>query len=193
MKTPTTIPPAGSGGPNARAMRLLRRLTLDQLTEMTGLSKGHLSRFERGEKSLSVAALMRLANALGTTVSVLLGERLDDDAIHLVRTFDRRESRVEVDDGDYRYSLLSRSGQAGGIEVFTITLSAGATIPAKGVHDGQESVFVLDGNVQIQLGERVFDLHAGDYLEFPAAVAHRTTSKSAVSTILVMVRQPSRP
>ncbi len=53
------------------------RQTLDQLAEVTGLSKGHLSRFERGEKSLSVAALMRLAQALGTSVSFLLGEDVD--------------------------------------------------------------------------------------------------------------------
>jgi transcriptional regulator with XRE-family HTH domain len=184
----TKVQPVVAGGTSARAMRLQRRLTLDQLTEMTGLSKGHLSRFERGEKSLSIAALMRLAQALGTTVSVLLGERLDDEAIHLVRTAERRESRVEVDEGDYRFSLLSRSEHPGDAEVFTITLSGGAGIPAKGVHDGQESLFVLDGEIQIQIGERVFNLQVGDYLEFPGAFSHYTTSKSASATILVMVR-----
>jgi transcriptional regulator with XRE-family HTH domain len=190
MRRPTSVQSTVVGGTQARAMRLQRKLTLDQLTELTGLSKGHLSRFERGEKSLSVAALIRLAQALGTTASVLMGERPDDDAIHLVRTTDRRESRVEVDDGDYLFSLLSRSDRPGDVEVFTITLSMGAKIPAKVVHEGQESLFVLDGEIQIQIGERMFNLRAGDYLEFSGTFPHQTTSKSKTASILVMVRPP---
>jgi transcriptional regulator with XRE-family HTH domain len=176
-------------GESARALRLRRKLTLDQLAELTGLSKGHLSRFERGEKSLSVAALMRLAQALGTSVSVLLGESIDKDAIHLVRVQDRRTSRVAAEEGGYSFALLSRSDEAGDLEVFTAELAAGVNVAGKVTHGGYESFFVLDGEVEIEVAERVFRLRTGDYIEFPGTLRHSTQSKSPNATVLVVVNR----
>lgn len=176
-------------GASARALRLRRKLTLDQLAELTGLSKGHLSRFERGEKSLSVAALMRLAQALGTSVSVLLGESIDKDAIHLVRVQDRRTSRVAAEEGGYRFALLSRSDEAGDLEVFTVELAAGVNVAGNVTHGGHESFFVLDGEVEIEVAERVFRLRTGDYIEFPGTLRHSTQSKSPNATVLVVVNR----
>ena len=72
-------------GAQAKSQRMRRKMTLGEVAELSGLSKGHISRFERGEKSLSIAALMRLSQALNTSVATLLGERIDNEAIHLVR------------------------------------------------------------------------------------------------------------
>ena len=176
-------------GTNARSLRQKRKLTLDQLAEETGLSKGHLSRFERGEASLSVAALMRLAQALGTSVSFLLGEDVDQDAIHLVRVGDRKTSHLPAEDGGYRYSLLSRADQSHDMEVFTVELTAGASVAGKVSHGGKEGFFVLSGDVDIEVADQVFRLRQGDYLEFPANLRHATQSRSARATVLVIVSQ----
>jgi len=176
-------------GTNARSLRQKRKLTLDQLAEETGLSKGHLSRFERGEASLSVAALMRLAQALGTSVSFLLGEDVDQAAIHLVRVGDRKTSHLAAEDGGYRYSLLSRADQSHDMEVFTVELTAGASVAGKVSHGGKEGFFVLSGDVDIEVADQVFRLRQGDYLEFPANFRHATQSRSARATVLVIVSQ----
>ena len=176
-------------GTNARSLRQKRKLTLDQLAEETGLSKGHLSRFERGEASLSVAALMRLAQALGTSVSFLLGEDVDQDTIHLVRVGDRKTSHLPAEDGGYRYSLLSRADQSHDMEVFTVELTAGASVAGKVSHGGKEGFFVLSGDVDIEVADQVFRLRQGDYLEFPANLRHATQSRSARATVLVIVSQ----
>ena len=60
-----------SAGALVRSLRRRANLTLDRLAEEVELSKSHLSRYERGEKSLSVSSLMRLAKALGTSVAAL--------------------------------------------------------------------------------------------------------------------------
>jgi transcriptional regulator with XRE-family HTH domain len=174
-------------GTNARSLRQKRKLTLDQLAEVTGLSKGHLSRFERGEASLSVAALMRLAQALGTSVSFLLGEDVDQDAIHLVRVGDRKTSHLPAEDGGYRYSLLSRSDQPHDMEVFTVELTAGASVAGKVSHGGKEGFFVVSGDVEIEVADQIFRLRQGDYLEFPANLRHATRSRSPRATVLVIV------
>ncbi len=182
------IAPIAEGGASARALRLRQRLTLDRVAKLAGVSKGHLSRFERGEKALSVAALIRLAQALGTSVSVVLGETIDKDAIHLVRSKDRRVSRVSADEGGYRFALLSRSGKSGDLEIFTVELVAGMSLSGKVTHAGDESFFILDGEVEIEIGERLYHLRTGDYLEFPGNLRHSTRSRSGSATVLVIVR-----
>ena len=48
-----------------RAYRLRRNLTLAQLSELSGVSIGHLSRLENGTRTPTVRLLLQLARALG--------------------------------------------------------------------------------------------------------------------------------
>lgn len=49
-------------------------LTLQQLSDRTGLTVSYLSEIERGRKSGSNAALARIARAFDTTIDVLVGD-----------------------------------------------------------------------------------------------------------------------
>src|ERR1700676_2211153 len=57
-----------------RAFRLRRNLTLAQLSELSGVSIGHLSRLENGTRTPTVRLLLQLARALGVSVGALVGE-----------------------------------------------------------------------------------------------------------------------
>lgn len=64
----------GGGEKPAVAYRKHRGFTLQEMSERTGLAVGYLSEIERGVKPGSVAALARMASALGTTIDALIGE-----------------------------------------------------------------------------------------------------------------------
>ena len=51
-----------------------RGLTLKDLSSRTGIAVGYLSEIERGRKPGSTSALVRIANALDTTIDVLVNE-----------------------------------------------------------------------------------------------------------------------
>jgi transcriptional regulator with XRE-family HTH domain len=53
------------GTPELRAQRQARGLSLAEVARRVPLDLGHLSRVERGEASLSVGSLLRLAEVLG--------------------------------------------------------------------------------------------------------------------------------
>ncbi len=55
-----------------RAFRDHVGLTLRELSQKTGISASHLSEMERGLKPGSASALSRIADALGTTIDVLI-------------------------------------------------------------------------------------------------------------------------
>ena len=54
--------------------RNYRGVTLQDLSERTGLAISYLSEIERGRKPGSASALSRIAVALGTTIDVLVAE-----------------------------------------------------------------------------------------------------------------------
>ena len=174
-------------GLSVRELRLRRRLTLDQLAEQTGLSKGHLSRFERGEKSLSVAALMRVAFALGTSDSTLLGKNLDDEAFHLVRQGDRKTRATSKSDGDMTFAVLSRGGPDSGPSTFVFDIPARSRRINSADHAGEEILFVIDGGIDIEFRDRALSLSRGDYLQFPGHLPHTLIGQALNSQILVVV------
>lgn len=54
-----------------REVRQNKNLTLDELSRMTKMSKGHLSRIERQETEPTISTLVRLALALHVEVEEL--------------------------------------------------------------------------------------------------------------------------
>ena len=56
------------------AFRNYQGVTLQELSERTGLAVSYLSEIARGRKPGSASALARIAGALGTTIDVLMGE-----------------------------------------------------------------------------------------------------------------------
>src|SRR5579875_1027368 len=64
-----------------RTFRMRRNLTLAQLSELSGISIGHLSRLENGTRTPSVRLLLQLARALGVSVGELVGETPHENAV----------------------------------------------------------------------------------------------------------------
>lgn len=64
-----------------REIRQARRLTIDQLVAMTGLSRGFLSQIETGKREPSVTSLNVLADALKLTVVDLIDAGGDGPAV----------------------------------------------------------------------------------------------------------------
>jgi transcriptional regulator with XRE-family HTH domain len=165
-------------------------MTLDRLAEMTGVSKGHLSRFERGQKSLSLAMLMRLADALRSSVAELLGEPVAAGTSHLAKAVGRTFRKAAPDDGSYIFSALSR-GDDPLINAFVIAFAPDTEMRKSAVayHGGEEIFFVLEGALEVDLGGRKHVLSKGDYLQFPGAVRHNVRSLRKRSSVLVVVVQ----
>ena len=97
-------------GRKIRDLRLRRGLTVQQLAEATGLSKGFVSQVENGRTSPSLATLSDLAKSLETSVAYLVVE--EDQVPYVVRRTERphmsvngNTSRVEVMSAQPRRNL----------------------------------------------------------------------------------------
>lgn len=70
-------------GANTRHLRLKRKLTQEQLAELSGLHPNYIGGIERGERNLSVVNIVRLTRALQCRISELFaGISLSEKLTH---------------------------------------------------------------------------------------------------------------
>src|SRR3546814_13981733 len=80
---------------------------------------------------------MRVAQALHTSVSALLGERVGDDILHVVRAADRQLRPAAQ--GKYEFAPLSRADGNESPTTFLLRLSADSIVREQAFHAGERS------------------------------------------------------
>lgn len=71
-------------GQRIRSARLAAGLSQEQLAEMIGLTSQHISHTEVASTKISLPALVKIANALHTSVDKLLSDSVQDSKSHLL-------------------------------------------------------------------------------------------------------------
>lgn len=167
-------------GAKLRAARTAQSLTIDNVSEATGLTKSFISRVERDESSPSVASLVLICEVLSLRIDTLFAppERevitLEDaprinmggtDAIEKLLT-PRKEARVQM----LRSSL--NPGATGGEELRTMNCDV-------------EVVHILSGEMTVRFADEEMALTAGDTITIEGREPYTWTCTSAgVSDVL---------
>lgn len=176
-----------------RLIRARNGATLETVAAASGVTPGHLSRIERGEKLPSMGTLLRLAAALGVPLAELLGGVPVAGEISIVRA-PKRSTLTAGGHDSSRYAVLLQQAACAGQFVTAYVID-----PAKDLdgitptaHAGFETVFVLEGEVHLQLGDTVETLRAGDIALFPGYLEHmlRPVDARRRSRALVTIINP---
>ncbi len=162
-------------GREVRAHRRQHSMTVADLAERTGLSIGMLSKIENGNTSPSLTTIQLLANALSIPITSLF--RSFEESRLAVHT--KADEGVELERAGTRaghqYNLLGHIGSnASGVTVepYLITLSTKADVFPTFQHEGIETIYMLEGEVDYRHGDDVYPLKPGDTLFFDADAPH---------------------
>ena len=161
-------------GPIAESIRRLRNaqgLSLEALAKRAEVSKSMISKIERGETSPTANTLGRLAEALDVSLSQLMGLQEKREVI-LLRAAE--QPLFQGTGGKFRRRCLSPIFPARGVDFVLNTLAAGSRSDlAVGHRTGVDEHLYLDsGQLRVRLGQRIYDLKAGDSLFYQADIAH---------------------
>ena len=159
-------------GKRIREFRLKKNLTLQELADKSGYSKGYLSKVEKSEKAPPVATLSVIARELGVSVSVILGEETKNDSICLVRQNERTLMAKTGEEFGYAYEALANPYPNKHMEPFVLSYPSDDALKHTFQHDGEEMLFVLQGQMRFQYHNSEFILNKGDCLYFDSSVAH---------------------
>ena len=159
-------------GKRIREFRLKKNFTLQELADKTGYSKGYLSKVEKSEKAPPVATLSVIARELGVSVSVILGEETKNDSICLVRQNERTLMAKTGEEFGYAYEALANPYPNKHMEPFVLSYPSDDALKHTFQHDGEEMLFVLQGQMRFKYRNNEFILDEGDCLYFDSSVAH---------------------
>lgn len=147
-----------------RQLRSQHGLTLEEVAARSNIDVSTLSRLESGKRRLALDHLPRLAAALSVSTDELL------------RTPEAEDPRVRGGSHTHHgitYWPLTRQA-AGGLHAFKIRISARRRNPPAElpVHEGQDWMYVLSGQLRLILGERDFTVKPGEAVEFSTWTPH---------------------
>ena len=157
-------------GERLHAIRRGRGYSLDELADLTGVSKGTLSQIETGGTNPTLGVLWRISDGLGMPFASLLGEGTRERAT-LVRKGEAATIRSEG--GALESRPLTPERALGNVEVYELHLAPRAVHESEAHAPGtREGLIVIAGTLRLRAGEVTYDLAAGDALSFHADVPH---------------------
>jgi transcriptional regulator with XRE-family HTH domain len=176
-------------GEQIRALRRIKGFTIQQVADGAGISTGYLSQIERNRSKLPIGVLKKIANMLGVQISWFfqpetLGPPEERDLI--VRAGRRR--KMSFTGTGISEQLLSPN-LLGPIELLLSTIDPQADSDFYS-HDGAEAGLVIEGVLDLWIGERAFRLEAGDSFSFSSTEVHRCANPGTIPTKVVWVITP---
>ncbi|WP_275778365.1 cupin domain-containing protein [Paenarthrobacter sp. Y-19] len=184
---PSNVPVAI--GSRIRAARQAQRLTIEQVADATGLTKGFLSRVERDLTSPSVASLVTLCQVL----SVSVGDLFAAPETHLTRRDDG--PRISLGgQGIVERLLTARSERRLQILQATIEPRGRGENELYAVDCDVDVLHVVKGRIKLILTNEEYDLEEGDTLSFPGREPHTwiNPTDDTVEVLWVLVPAASR-
>jgi len=171
-----------------RSLRAERKLSLEALASRSSVSRAMISRVERGEASPTAVVLEKIATGLGCTLSSLF-----DDSAAPASPVARAADRVTWRDPEsgYRRRNISPANFASPIRIVDVHFPAGATVAFEtGARDSAlaQQIWVLDGAIEITVGDDVHRLETDDCLamnlDVPVTFRNRTRKDARYVVVL---------
>ena len=153
-------------------------MTLEKLAQLSGLTKGYLSKVERSADPPPVSTLQTIAVALGIDIADFFEDTSGDGSgnIEIVRGADRAEEFASQ--AGYYYQPLVRHFRNKYMAPFLMRVDPGQT--GSFSHDSEEFCHVLEGTVQFDYDGDRHELTTGDSFYFDSRKPHHfvnTTDK----------------
>lgn len=156
-------------GPAIKKVRFERNLTLEEASNLTGVSKAMLGQIERGESNPTISVLWKISTGLKISFSELLGNGANN---YEVTSIDDIEPVYESDRKMILYNVFPFN-PISGFEYFYIKLLPGAKhVSTPHQNLTEEYIVVTKGTLVMNVEDHTFKLTAPSSLKFKANRDH---------------------
>ena len=178
-------------GEKVRELRESKGLSLQDLANRTGYSSALLSQVENHFISPPLGGLIKIAKALEVKVGTFFGDE-PRESYAIVRRDERKHiSRFASKEGvsyGYSYESLGFDKKDRQMEPFLVTLEP-ATVKSEKLssHDGEEFIFILEGEMEAILGDHKDVLYPGDCIYYDSTIPHKVQCHREIPTKILAV------
>jgi len=161
-------------GDRIRRVREMRGLTIRDLSSRTGMDIDTLGRIESSKVIPALGQLVRLGRALDMKMGYFISPGIDQPMTVVRKHEGRPVSRYGDAKGmlyGYSYESLAPEKADRLMEPFIITLRPTETEEFSS-HVGQEFLYVLEGEMKVQVGDHIEFLEPGDAVYYDSNQPH---------------------
>ncbi len=177
-------------GKRIRELRKKRDMTLEELSQKSGVALATLSRMENGKMTGTLASHNRICKALGTSLGELYKEVEDSSkTVESVPKTGRAEPLVHTH--KVRYELLVTKTLNKKIMPLIIKVSSGGETRKEENEPGVEKfVYIISGSLEAVIGDRSYTLKRGDSLYFDASLPHVFKNRTKIKAAAICIISP---
>jgi transcriptional regulator with XRE-family HTH domain len=183
-------------GEKIKQIREMKKVSLDELAERSGMDISLVQKIEDEKNVPSLAPLIKIARALG----VRLGTFLDDSDSYgpvVVRSGEYHKGvRFTSQPSETREHLnffsLAFDKAGRNMEPFIVDIEPSLKSDYMlSSHEGEEFIYVLEGEVEINYGKEIYRLAKGDSIYLDSIVIHNVhAANNQPARILAVVYAP---
>ncbi len=173
-------------GAKVHKLRKTHDWSLQALAESSGESPEFIEQVEKNEIVPSVSFLLRLSKTLGVDPGTFLR---DEDKVAIQ---DKRAQAFTTRTKNYYYQTLTPGVENEHLRAFMVTIEPKQTHkPVAYKHEGEEFVYVMEGSMELTLGNKTSRLKQGESQHFNSDIPHKLKSLgSELTRCLVILYTP---
>ncbi len=178
---PAAVKESGFGD-KIKTLREAQGWSVEHLAEATGQTPEFIADVEEGKLSPPVAFLLRLSTAYGVDP----GTFLKDEEKEQIR--DQRAQAYVNRTRNYSYQTLTSGAEHDHLRAFMITIEPHHDHkPVAYKHEGEEFIFVMEGELELTLGNKVNHLKSGESIHFHSNIPHKLKSLTSQITRCLVI------
>lgn len=169
---------------NLKQMREDRKLSLEKVAEMTGVSKTMLGQIERGESSPTITTVWKIANGLKISFTTLIDSPKPDTIVIEKSSI----TPLIEDNGKFQLYPFFPYEDGRRFEVYSAEIEKGGYLTSEAHGEGtQEFITVFDGELTIRVNNEEYTVNNGCSIRFRADRPHVYHNSGNTITRISMV------
>lgn len=171
---------------NLKQFRKERNLSLEKLSQLTGVSRAMLNQIEKGISNPTISTLWKISNGLHIPLSTLL--KADESEIECIRK-DDIVPIVSEDEKVYIYPMFNANTLSNRMDILNMTLLPQSSYTSSDQDiDSEEYIVVNSGNLKVDIEKQIHDLYTNDALRFSGKYQHiyiNDTDETVQATVII--------
>ncbi|WP_290797125.1 helix-turn-helix domain-containing protein [Flavihumibacter sp. UBA7668] len=177
-------------GERIRARRQEKNITLEQLANKAGVTKGLISQIENNRTVPSLPVLLSIVHCLDENMKGFfegLQAKMVDQKYFVIRKGEAKEvSREPVKGFSYK-RIFSRAVNSSAFDMELLEMKPGAARRQMVSTEAYELKFLIQGQIEYQVDKEKFEMQEGDSLAFDGRHPHRVKNIGKTNALLLVI------